>query len=147
MFRDSEEKKPMIEKEARSENTQRGASQPDEKLESQKSLTDKINSLFTGTLSFKQTKEQKTMTNNEEIRPEGTQSSLQPSQLSEQTAPPPIETPEDAIGELRRIKQVLIGPLPEWCLPKVKRRAKVTLPQIDDSQLFTTCPKDPGREG
>lgn len=132
----------MTEEEARQENTQRGASQSDEKPESQKSLTDKINSLFTGTLSFKQTKEQKTMINNEETRPESTQSPLQPNRLLEQTVPPPIKTQDEAISELKRIKQVLIGPTPEWCLPKVNPRAKVSDPKIDDSGLFTTCPTE-----
>lgn len=132
----------MIKEEARPENTQRGASPPDKKLESQKSLTDKINSLFTGTLSFKQTKEQKTMTNNEETRPESAQSPLQPNRLLAPTPPPVIDTPEKAQEELARIKKVLIGPTPEWCLPKVNFRAKASIPRIDDFDLFKTCPKD-----
>jgi hypothetical protein len=125
----------MIEKEARPENTQLRASQLDEKLESQKSLTDKINSLFTGTFSFKQIKEQKTMANNEETRPEGTQSPLQPNRLLEQTPPPVIDTPAKAQDELIRIKKVLIGPEPEWCLPTINPKAQASAPKIDKEVL------------
>jgi hypothetical protein len=132
----------MMEKEAKSENTQRGASQPDEKLESQKSLTDKINSLFTGTLSFKQTKEEKTMTNNEETRPENTQSPLQaifhqpckPSKL-----PKTALTEEAAVAEFKQIKKALIGPEPEWCLPEVEFKATKTTPIIDNAVLRESC--------
>lgn len=125
----------MTEEEARPENTQRGASQSDEKPESQKSLTDKISSLFAGTLSFKQTKEQKTMANNEETRPEGTQSPLQPNRLLEQTSPLVIDTQAKAQEELTRIKTALIGPKPEWCLPTINPKAQASVPKINDSIL------------
>jgi hypothetical protein len=138
----NQEKKPMTEEEARPENTQRGASQSGEKPESQKSLTDKISSLFAGTLSFKQTKEQKTMANNEETRPENTQSPLEASFQSCEDPSNLPKTPidlEQAKQEFIRIKTALIGPKPEWCLPKVDLKAKKTVPIVDDCVLTRSC--------
>ena len=134
----------MTEEEARPENTQLRASQPDEKLKSQKSLTDKINSLFTGSLSFKQTKEQKTMTNNEETRQESTQSQAQ---LISPIIPLPPQ--QQAVGEFEQITKALAGWVPEWCLPRLDFKAKVSEPKIA-SELFTcppiTCPPTDGTD-
>jgi hypothetical protein len=135
----------MTEEEARPENTQPKASQPEAKTESHKSLTDKISNILTDTFSLKQTKEQKTMANNEETRAENTQSSFLFNQLSAKfPAPPPTPpTPDDAKAQFIGIKLIQIGPFPEWCLPKVNDKAKASDPKIDDSALTHGCQSDP----
>ena len=132
----------MTEEEARPENTQPKASQPEAKPESHKSLTDRISSFLTTPVSFKQTKEQKTMANNEETRAENTQSPLQaifqpcdqPSKL-----PKTAGTPAEAEAEFNQIKKALVGPEPEWCLPEVDPKATKTTPAIDNSVLTKSC--------
>lgn len=114
----------MTEEEARPENTQLGASQPDEKPESQNSLTDKISGLFAGNFSFKQTKENTTMANHEETRPENTQPQAQLISL-------PLSTPPaGAIIQFNEIKNALAGSVPEWRLPKVDEKALASEPKL-----------------
>ena len=110
----------MTKENARPENIQPGASQSDEKTENQNSLTDKNSDLFTGTLRFQQTKEQKTMAE------------------AAKNYPVP-KSPQEAEAEFKRIKEALIGPTPEWCLPPVNPRAKASIPLLDDSKLFEDC--------
>jgi hypothetical protein len=109
----------MTEEEVRPEYTPPGALQPDEKIESQKSLTDKNNELLTGTLRFQQIQEQKTM------------------QDPAQTSPNPQKpgTPEYARDEFLEIKKALVGPKDEWCLPKIDKKARESSPRIEDSAL------------
>jgi hypothetical protein len=116
----------MTEEEARLENTSPGASQLDEKPESQKSLIDKSRDLLTGTLRFQQTTEQRTMTD---------------AAKTPKSSPIP-KKPEDAQTEFVKIKQVLIGPTPEWCLPRVNEKAKASSPTINDSALTHGCEPD-----
>jgi hypothetical protein len=120
----------MTEEEARPENTSPGASQPDEKPEGQKSLTDK-NSVFpTGTFKFQQTKEQKTMTDAAN-KPENFQ--LQ-AQLAQSTL-----TPSEAIKQFEFIKKALAGAEPEWCLPKVNEKALASSPPLVEPPLGKCC--------
>jgi hypothetical protein len=116
MFDRHQEKKPMTEEEIRPENTPPGALQPDEKPESQKSLTDKNSDLLTGTVRFQQTQEQKNMTD----------------VVKKTKSPPTPNNPEDAKKEFDRIKEALIGPTPEWCLPRVNDKAKASDPKLDE---------------
>ena len=84
------------------------------------------------------------MTNNEETRAENTQSSFLFNQLSAQfPAPPPTpKTPDEAKAQFIFIKLIQIGPVPEWCLPRVNDKAKASDPKIDDSALTRSCPAD-----
>jgi hypothetical protein len=109
----------MTEEEARPDNTQPGASQPDKKPEGKKSLTDKNSDLIAGTLRFIQTKEQKTM-------------------VEQPKSPQTPKTPGDAQKEFVRIKEALIGPNPEWCLPTINPKAQASSPRI--SALIAICP-------
>jgi hypothetical protein len=118
----------MIEEEARLENTSPEASKSDEKIEGQKSLTDKNNDLLTGTLEFKQIQEKKM-----EITT-GDQSGN--TQLS--------DSAQDAIKKFKKIKESLAGAEPEWRLPKVDRKAFVSAPKLIEPELIS---KDCKREG
>lgn len=113
----------MTEEEARLENTSPGAPQSNEKPESQKSLTDKNSDLIAGTLKSQQTKEQKTMIN----------------EVNNFKSPPIPKDPKAAQDEYDKIKKVLIGPLPEWCLPRVNEKAQASSPTINDSALTHGC--------
>jgi hypothetical protein len=120
----------MTEEEARSEHTPPCASQPDEKTEDQKSLTDKNSDLIAGTLRFLQTKEQKTMADAAN-KPENFQ--LQ-AQLAQSTL-----TPSDAIKQFEFIKKALAGAEPEWCLPKVNEKALASSPPLVEPPLGKCC--------
>jgi hypothetical protein len=137
----------MTEEEARPENTSPEVSQPDKKLDSQKSLTDK-NSVFpTGTFKFQQTKEQKTMTDAAN-KPKSTQLGAEaisdqrcktPSKLPKILMDPEPAKPEQAKTEFNGIKKALVGPQPEWCLPEVDPKASKTTPEIDNTVLTHSC--------
>jgi hypothetical protein len=132
----------MTEEEARPENTEPKTSQPEAKLESHKSLTDRISSFFTTPVSFKQTKEQKTMANNEETTPENTQSSLQAifhRPCNPANLPKTAGTPAEAEAEFNQIKKALVGPKPEWCLPEVDFKATKTVPAVNNTVLRQSC--------
>jgi hypothetical protein len=120
MFDRHQEKKPMTEEEARPENTQPGALKPYGQAEEQRSLTD---SILTGSLNFQQTKEQKTMTN----------------AANKPESPRIPKTPGDARKEFVRIKQVLIGSNPEWCLPKANVQALESSPKLEQPVLSEDC--------
>ena len=77
----------------------------------------------------------------EQNKPENTQSPAPPNQSSAQSALPKINTPEDAKQEFIRIKTALVGPEPEWCLPRVNEKAKAnsSAPPLDDSVLRKSC--------
>jgi hypothetical protein len=115
----------MTEEKARLENTSPGASQPDKKTENQNS-TNKSSNPLTDTLRFQQTKEQRTMAD----------------AAKTPKSPPIPRKPEDAQTEFGKIKQVLIGPSPEWCLPSVNEKAKASSPTINDSALTHGCKEE-----
>lgn len=123
----------MTEEEARSENTQPKASQPNEKPERQKSLTDKISALFTGNISINQTKEQKTMADSEETRIENIQPQAQQISLS------PPTPPEGAVIQFNEIKKALVGSEPEWRLPKVDEKALASEPKLVEPPVSQPC--------
>jgi hypothetical protein len=128
MFDRHQEKKPMTEEEARPENTQPGALQPDGQSEGQKSLTYRNNDILTGSLRFQQTKEQKTM--------------LDPAQSPKKT-----QTSKDARDEFLEIKKVLVGPEKEWCLPKVDEKALESSPKLIQGFPSGDClPEQPAIE-
>jgi hypothetical protein len=120
MFDRHQEKKPMTEEEARPENTQPGALQPDGQSEGQKSLTYRNNDILTGSLRFQQTREQKTM-------PDPAQS------------PKKTQTPKDARDEFLEIKKVLVGPEKKWCLPKVDVQALESSPKLKQPEPSDDC--------
>jgi hypothetical protein len=107
----------MTEEEARPENTSPGASQSDEKPESQKSLTDKNSVLSIGTLSFQQTLEQNNMETADITK-------LSPSAKA-------------AIDKFKEIKEALAGSAPEWRLPKVDEKAFVSAPKLIEPELIS----------
>ncbi|NJM65719.1 MAG: hypothetical protein HC851_08630 [Acaryochloris sp. RU_4_1] len=72
------------------------------------------------------------MTNNEESRLEDTQSQAQ--MISPMVTPSPQE---QAVGEFERIKQALAGSQPEWCLPRLDPKTKVSDPKLVEE--LSTC--------
>ena len=119
----------MTEEEARQENVQQ-PQQPNEDSESPQTLKKRVGQFLARGLSFKSSKEKKTMTN-EATEPEGTQQqSLSNHLLTDPealTAEP--KTPvNQAIDQFNGIKQALIGAEPEWVLPAVNKKASASEP-------------------
>lgn len=72
------------------------------------------------------------MTNNEETRQESTQSQTQI------IAPlPPPTPPQQAIIDFNQIKQALAGSEPEWCLPRLDPKTKVSEPNLPGEELVS----------
>jgi hypothetical protein len=97
-------------------------------------LIDATVSLFVNPLGFRQKKEKEMMTNNEETRQESTQTQTQI------IAPPPTLTPlQQAIKDFDQIKQALAGSEPEWCLPRLDPKTKVSEPKLDQELVSGSC--------
>lgn len=72
------------------------------------------------------------MTNNEETRQESTQAQTQ------MIAPLPPPTPlQLAITDFNQIKQALAGSEPEWCLPRLDPKTKVSEPKLPGDELVS----------
>jgi hypothetical protein len=91
-----------------------------------------------------QATQEKTMMENhegmrEEMRSSETQSNLQPSLGSQLPQPGKTPASQAAEQEFSEIRRALTGSEPEWCLPKVDRKAKASSPQLDDSAIVRSC--------
>lgn len=74
------------------------------------------------------------MTNHEETRQESTQVQAQI------IAPkPPLTPSQQAINEFNQIKQALAGSQPEWCLPRLDPKTKISDPKLDEELVSQTC--------
>jgi hypothetical protein len=52
-----------------------------------------------------------------------------------------------AIAQYKKIKEALVGPVPEWCLPRVNVKAKASDPKLDKLPTIMGCKESKEADG
>jgi hypothetical protein len=117
--------------------------QPDEQSADRQTSKGKPGKSKANMVKTQQTQEESIMANLEET---GSASTPTPSPNPSPLPPPTPTTPAAAIAEYTTLRATLIGPLPEWCLPRINAKAKASSPTFDDSAIIRSCPSGGGIE-